>query len=87
MTEPVMKSVGGRLVEFSDADRSQREADIAAFDLEAPMREVRRIEQVCGMKRWERDVVIASLPADHPQRVKAETAEADIIETGVRSGK
>lgn len=36
------------------------------------------LEARVGMERWQRDVVFATLPADHPQRVRAQAVEDEI---------
>lgn len=71
------KIVDGEEVEESKEDIVQREADAAAEAAGAPIRELRAIDASSGMERWERDVVIAVLPEKHPQRLKAEAAEAE----------
>ena len=78
------KRVNDVRVALTEAEIAQRQADEAAWAAAAPKRELERIERGAGMPRWQRDVVIATLAADHPQRVKAEAAEEAIAQLGVR---
>lgn len=74
----------GFKVALTGAEEAARDAEELAWAADAPKRELVRIEQASGMERWQRDLVIAQLPADHPQRKKAEAAEAAIAALGVR---
>lgn len=78
------KMVNGQRVQMTDAEVAARAQEEAAWEAGAPKRELERIERAAGMARWQREVVIATLPVDHPQRVKAEAAEEAIAQLGVR---
>lgn len=84
MDPSYMKMVNGEKVPMTEAEIAERKAEEAAWEAQAPKRELWRIEQACGMPRWQREVVIASLPAGHPQRKRVEAAEAAIAALGVR---
>jgi hypothetical protein len=79
-----MKLVDGVPVELSREENAARDAEEAAWAAGAPERAALALEAASGMLRWQRDLVIVALPADHPQRMKAEAAEAAIAKLGVR---
>lgn len=72
----MIKIVDGVEVQMTQTEIDQRAADEAAWAADAARRYALRQEQSCGMARWEREMVIAVLPAEHPQRQKAEQVEA-----------
>lgn len=81
----LMKMVDGVVMPMTDEEIAQREADEAAWLAGANARALVELEQSCGMPRWQRDMVIASLPEGHPQRVKAEAIESQIAALNVRN--
>lgn len=72
------KIVNGVQVELSPEEIATRLAEEAEWVAGQKMRSINRIEESCGMPRWQRDLVIAALPIGHPQRTKAEIAEKAI---------
>lgn len=78
------KILNGAEVECSEEDILERKQAEATWEAGATKREAAAICAASGMKRWERDLVIAALPIDHPQREKAVTAECAIAALGVR---
>lgn len=70
-----MKMVNGKEVQETDADVAQQQVDAAARLASVSMQALRALDMGSGMLRWQRDVVIAALAADHPQRVKAAAIE------------
>lgn len=84
MTIYTHKTVDGVDVSLTAAEIAELEARDAQWQAGAPMRQALEIERASGMKRWERDVAIATLPVTHPRRVTAQDAETKIHALGVR---
>lgn len=74
----MIKIVDNVEVEMTDQEIAQRQAEEAAWAAGAKQRDIQRLEESCGLVRWQRDLVIAALSANHPKRIAAEQTEAAI---------
>lgn len=80
------------LIQYTPAEEAERDAEEAAAAAAQPARDaanrVREAEERYGPElraRWMREIVIAVLPATHPQRGQAEETEAAVRALGVRT--
>lgn len=73
--------------EATDAEREAASRALNAVDIALIEKQEAAylVESQSAMQRWQRDVIMAVLPPDHPQRAKALEAEAKIKELGIRA--